>query len=124
MNQDQFEAYTKWLLSQSADLLISKGAEYAGSEDRLSNFKRGATDTGASPEQVCWIYLSKHLDSLKTHIRTGKQGSEPIQGRIADAMNYIILLGALLHEKQAQREPTIKWAGAGLPSGCLPPEQA
>lgn len=104
MNQVQFEQYTKWLLDQSAGLLVSKGAEYAGLEDRLANFKRGAVDTGASPEQVCWIYLSKHLDSLKTFIRTGKQGSEPIQGRIADAMNYIILLGALLHEAQAHKD--------------------
>lgn len=109
MNQKQFETYTAWLLEQSAGLLVSKGAEYAGSEDRLSNFKRGAIDTGASPERVCWIYLSKHLDSLKTFIRTGKQGSEPIQGRVVDALNYVILLGALLYEAQIRKDSEPGW---------------
>lgn len=103
MNQVAFEAYTATLLRQSADILVGKGREYAGPEDRLGNFKRGAAATGTTPETVCVIYLTKHLDSILTYIREGKEGSEPIQGRIADLLNYTILLGALICERETQK---------------------
>jgi hypothetical protein len=100
MNQTAFEAYTNNLLRQSAELLVSKGREYAGSEDRLGNFKRGAAATGTTPETVALIYLTKHLDSIQTYVRDGRKGSEPIQGRIADLLNYVVLLGALICERE------------------------
>lgn len=105
MNQQTFEVFVEKFLAQSARLLVSKGAEYAGSEDRLVNFKRGAMQVAATPLQVAQIYLSKHLDSIQTYIRETAAGrypqlSEPIQGRFHDAVNYLLLMAALVEEQE------------------------
>ncbi len=79
-----------------------KGPEYADSADRLANFKEIAAETGTTPEQVLLVYLSKHLRSIRHFIKGGcKQiGSEPIEGRIMDAQNYLDLLVCLLAERK------------------------
>lgn len=87
MNQSDFNAFVADFRAKSTDLLTLKGGEYAGSEDRLSNFKRGAAQTGATELQVCFQALS-----------------EPIQGRCHDAVNYLLLLAALIHEAEGPRQ--------------------
>lgn len=87
------------------ELLIVKGGEYAGSSDRLGNFKRGADRVGIHPMQILWIYAAKHIDSIETFIRdqatgTDRPRSEPIDGRLDDLINYCLLLKALIRESQ------------------------
>ena len=109
MKQEQFKDVFDQTIKEIEQLLIVKGGEYAGSEDRLANFKRGAQRVGALPDQVLWIYLSKHLDSIETYIKdkvagTSRPRSEPITGRIDDAINYLILYKAMVIESEgAQR---------------------
>lgn len=101
----------------TAGLLKAKGAEYAGSADRLANFKRGAQLTGATPLQVAFIYASKHYDSLATYIRNDAKGlqqhlSEPIEGRFDDLINYCILMKALVME--ADTTSTVLGVSSGV----------
>lgn len=105
MDKITFEKMVDETIAQMRDLLVVKGGEYAGSEDRLANFKRGAALTGATPMQVLFIYLSKHYDSIATYIRddatgTERRRSESIRGRVHDAINYLILLEGLIVEKE------------------------
>lgn len=111
MNQERFERLVDAAIAELRDLLIVKGGEYAGSEDRLANFKRGAQLTGASAQQVLFIYLSKHYDAIATYIRdratgTERRRSEPIEGRIHDAINYLLLLEALVVEDEEREHNT------------------
>lgn len=110
MQQAQFDVIVDDTFQACRQLLCVKGGEYAGSEDRLGNFKRGANDTGCTPQQVLWVYLSKHLDSIKTFIRddaanASRERSEPITGRIDDAINYLVLLKGLVVEKADPKPP-------------------
>lgn len=104
MNQLEFTQLCVETQKSTSQLLISKGEEYAGSEDRLANFKRGAQLTGATPLQVAFIYASKHYDALATYVRKTGQGitdmplSEPIGGRLDDLINYCILMKAIIAE--------------------------
>src|SRR5690606_34800971 len=87
------------------ELTASKGEEYSRDEDQLANFKRGAKDADISPRQVWVVFFNKHIDAIKTWVRDGKEGSEPIEGRIDDAILYLILLKAIVveyKEKQAE----------------------
>ena len=90
------------LLDETADhlhnLTHSKGREYAGSDDQLANFKRLGQALGLPPEAVLLVYLTKHLDSIQTYVRELPEPapSEPITGRIDDAILYLILLKALI----------------------------
>jgi len=64
MNNDQFQNVREMFLSKSAELLDWKGKDYAGSGDKLYNFKRRAKLLGLTPSQVCVVDLSKHIDCI------------------------------------------------------------
>ena len=103
MQQVEFEALVDGTISDSDRLLVVKGGEYAGSADRLANFKRGAVLTGVTPMQCLFIYLSKHYDAVATFVRDEASGevrprSEAIEGRLDDMINYCILAKALIVE--------------------------
>jgi len=105
MNIEDFNNLVDSTVRSAAELLITKGEEYAGSADRLANFKRGAKLTGVTPLQVALVYASKHYDSIATYVRKDASGesqvlSEPIEGRFDDMINYMILMKALVKEDQ------------------------
>lgn len=76
----------------------TKGSDYSGDEDVLANFKRLATKLELTKEQVLGVYMTKHLDAIDTYIREGNVKSEPIDGRINDAIVYLLLLHAMVIE--------------------------
>lgn len=103
MKQEEFNKVVDETLAETRRLLVVKGGEYAGAEDRLANFKRGASLTGATPLQVLFIYLSKHYDAVATYVRDDAAGytrprSESIEGRFDDIINYCLLAKALVRE--------------------------
>ena len=101
MTNSDFLRLLDTLQKQEAAILENKGKDYTiGSEDRLDNFKRNAEHMGLKPKQVCYVYLSKHLDAIASYIKFGKVESEPIEERIADARNYLFLLFALIKDEQ------------------------
>lgn len=78
----------------------TKGREYSNGGDALGNFNRVAAECGVSPEMACWVYTKKHLDAIASYIRTGQEFStEKIDGRIYDAVLYLILLLGIIQEK-------------------------
>ncbi len=79
----------------------TKGKDYAGDDDALSNFKRHAAELGLTPEQVWAVYASKHWDAIMTYVRLGHVASEPVEGRIHDAIMYLfLLLGLVIEHKE------------------------
>jgi hypothetical protein len=105
VNQAKFKALCEEIQAATTGLLVQKGEEYAGSTDRLANFKRGAAATGVDPLTVLYIYMSKHWDSVSTYVRKSQQRqeqnlSEPIEGRLHDLINYATLAIAILREQQ------------------------
>lgn len=105
MDNKDFDKLVVQTLESVKSLLTVKGGEYAGSDDRLANFKRGAALTGVTPLQVAFIYASKHYDAIATFIRDSADGtqrtrSESIEGRLDDLMNYCLLMKGLVHEAQ------------------------
>lgn len=92
------------LLDQTHQTLVqltsSKGEEYSRDTDQLANFKRQAEELNATPEKILMVYLNKHLDAIKSFVKTGKLYSEPIEGRIDDAILYLILLKGIVLDDQ------------------------
>lgn len=95
MNASEFSDRLTQFFTDLRKITGSKGVEYANDTDQLANFKRLATQLGLKPEQVCLVYLTKHLDSIQHAVRTGKVLSEPLHGRCLDAVLYLILLDAI-----------------------------
>lgn len=83
----------------------TKGAEYASdrqNQNRHENFDRAAVRMNLTPEQVLQVLLDKHITAIYTWIsrvanppKTEVVTSEPITGRIDDAILYLILLKGL-----------------------------
>lgn len=104
MNGSEF----KQLLNQTTERLWSltetKGAEYAGDADQLANFKRLGRLLDLHPTAVLLVYLHKHLDAIGSYVKATSKGqavieSEPIEGRIDDAILYLILLKGLISDE-------------------------
>lgn len=94
-------------VSELSELLFSKGKEYASDRDALANFK-SANDLGVTPQQKLFIFLDKHLSSIKSYIKNNGVtfSNEPIEGRINDAINYLFLLRCLIKESKGDESNT------------------
>lgn len=87
------------------ELLTRKGADYTqgaeGDRGRLKNFYESSKRLGISPLQVLATYMNKHQMAIETFIQTGRLESEAIEGRIADLINYLLLLYKMIaYEKR------------------------
>ena len=61
MNSAQFAQLLESTYKNMIDLSSTKGEEYAGSEDRLANFKRLGGTLNLIPEAVLMVYFTKHF---------------------------------------------------------------
>lgn len=99
MRTDQFRTYLEGIFDRMILLTESKGAEYAHDDDQLANFRRLSERLGIPAGVVALVYLTKHMDAIEGHIRGLSESlSEPIAGRIDDALLYLILLRAIIDE--------------------------
>lgn len=104
MTQREFNRIIRAAEERKLAIMQSKGNEYCRSEeDRLANFKRIAATLNLSPIQVWYVYFQKHMDAIISYINTGKEGSEPIDGRIDDASVYLDLLRGFVAEHRIEK---------------------
>ena len=114
MNTDKFEKDFEVVVEECKEVLITKGREYQSTNEEgtnvFANFERISDSLGINRESVLWVYFSKHRDSISTFIRDLENGksveeiektlTEPINGRITDAINYLLLLNSMVNEKR------------------------
>lgn len=100
MDPVSFGAFRDSIYDGIAELNKKKGADYAGDEDALANFKEAAADIGVSPYVIWYVYFHKHLSAVKRFVEKGQVESEPIEGRIDDAILYLFLLRGLIKDEQ------------------------
>jgi hypothetical protein len=99
MTFEEFDAITETLLAQIRQMRDTKGREYAGPRDRFDNFNRLSTRMGIRRQQVWQVYFTKHIDAIESFIREERTySSEGIEGRIVDAMVYLLLLAGMIRE--------------------------
>lgn len=102
--QSDFDALIDEFNEQTIQILQSKGKEYATDDDRLMNFRTVGDMSGLSPEQVTITYLLKHIQRLAKAVREEEyewawrhdDGSEALKQRVADSINYLLLLALAL----------------------------
>lgn len=94
------------ILGQCIDVLEAKGHDYTiGSSDRLHNFRTAAAFMGTTTEKVLGVYWYKHVSAIFAFIQHGHVESEPVEGRIVDAINYLLLLGKMVAERKRAAPP-------------------
>lgn len=102
MNRETFQVLMKEEFEKLLETNTKKGHDYAGDEDALANFKETAKATGITPEQAWSVFATKHWSAIMVYVREGAVQSEPVEGRIHDAILYLLLLLGLVREKSQQ----------------------
>ena len=107
----RFEELFDEFIKEEQMLLGIKRDEYTikGEDDCLQNFREIASFRDMRPEEVCMLYLLKHIQSINRAITSGKYNFtwwnddvkvEGMKQRIADARNYLLLLAATIDDRQ------------------------
>ena len=94
------------MLEKCAAILNKKGVDYTDGRaqtDRLWNFRTAAEKLGVTIRQAWGTYYFKHDTSVLRYARGGKLESEPIEERIADCINYLLLLAMIVDEEKRQK---------------------
>jgi|GEM_PF-2894518 len=104
MNLKQRNQYILKATKRRMKILSSKGRDYSISTNAFDNFNRGSRMLGLDRKIVLWVYFMKHIDAISNFISKGKLESEPIQGRLDDARNYLDILDAMIKEENDDEE--------------------
>ena len=101
MTHDELTQIIESTFEEIRAIRASKGKDYSrGEADTLSNFKRHAEALDLTPEQVWAVYAGKHWDAIITYCKRGQVESEPIGGRIDDALTYLLILKGLIADRE------------------------
>jgi len=99
MTNEKFYELVERVLDDCVDIMRSKGDAYAGKDqDKFANFNRLASKLGLNRTKIWMVYFQKHMDALDSFLRGEYNDPEPIEGRIKDAVNYLLLLYGMIQE--------------------------
>lgn len=102
MDQDRFNEVVENRCRDIKMILAVKAKEYARG-DRLHNFKRAAGFMKTAPEATCFAFAMKHFTSIADMVDDivfeRLPTIELAREKIGDAVNYLILLEALIEER-------------------------
>jgi hypothetical protein len=100
MNKEQQQAHFERVINRMAEIMMSKGYDYAN-EDRLSNFKVAGAISGISAEINCLSLIATKVARLGNLLNSKeKPNNESIRDSVLDLANYAILLDMILSEKK------------------------
>lgn len=100
-------------LQRCIDIFSSKGLDYGEDDDRLAEFRETARENETTPEKVLYIYVSKHLRSIRKHCNGRSLKGEPVEEKILDVACYMMLLYKMARERSSQ-ETEFRDPRAGL----------
>ncbi len=100
MNNIEFNKSREELFGICKSITDKKGRDYTkGNHDVLSHFSESAQSFGMTKYQNLGTFLKKHVDAIYNYIKSnGQSESEPIQSRIADAINFLTFFNAMVLE--------------------------
>ena len=106
MTPERFEALREEFLTHEARFPVWKRGEYSPDEDILQNFRKVAESLGFSVEEALAYKALRLVMRIVRAVKTGKyawawetEDGEGLKQRIADARDFLLLLAALLEEK-------------------------
>lgn len=107
MDAKTFDVIVRDQLQMSTDVLLTKAEEYADDTDRLRNFRLAAALQDVGLSEALGGMLAKHIVSIYEML--GLDASyEPLSKwneKITDAINYLLLLKAVVVEEHNQKDP-------------------
>lgn len=78
-----------------------KNADYSQGEeksDRIAAFRRIARDIDVPIAKAWAVFAQKHWGAIMRYVKEGSVESEPIEGRITDLINYLVLFREIVRQ--------------------------
>lgn len=118
MNQEEFEDAINDQLETCTELLFSKSDAYNEGDDKLRNFRVAAVLQGVTIEAALGGMLSKHIVSIYDMIDGAIENYwvGTWEEKIADAINYLLILKAMVAERYRELENVPDGVIAGRPN--------
>lgn len=100
MTDERFNLVMSKLLDKLQATLGRKGVEYGSGRDRLHNFSVASALIGCSKLQAAWGMAVKHIVSVSDLVARDDLTTpmEMWDEKIGDALNYLILMYAIIQE--------------------------
>ena len=90
----------KQYLDDVINVLDSKGKAYSGTDNVNRNIEDTANDLRLTKYQVWSVFFKKHIDCIFNSIADNPEApvdnTESLDGRITDAINYLLILKTML----------------------------
>lgn len=104
MTQEKFNVFAKNFVKKTTSVLYAKGKSYAlNRNDRLEHFKRAAQYLDTTPQEACLAQATKHFISIRDMVCANDEAvfsPEQWDEKIGDAINYLVLLRALVIDEE------------------------
>lgn len=100
MTKQEFAKYQDDVFNKLKELRDAGQKEYAGGEDAFGNFNRLAESLKMDRKKILWVYLMKHMDGITSFLNGHISQRESVEGRINDAVIYLILLRGMITEEK------------------------
>jgi hypothetical protein len=99
MNYKQLDKIIQSQIKQILQTRDDGQKEYARDINNVfANFQRVGEYVDISQEQVLMVYLLKHIDGIMAYINGHKSQREGVEGRITDAIVYLLLLKGMVDD--------------------------
>lgn len=99
MNKELYQLHITSTMQKSLNTLTAKANEYARKDDMFHNFEVAAVLKGETREEALFGMMDKHLVSISDMVPNAKGYSqETWQEKIGDAINYLLILSAMVKE--------------------------
>ena len=101
MNAKEYKKLRDKFILDTFKISDDKRIEYTEgnhNDNVLWNFETIADKVNLTPLQVLSVYYQKHNSSINIYLKDGKEYSEPIEGRIQDMINYLLLMVAMIRK--------------------------
>jgi hypothetical protein len=102
MTREDFSRRVEKRIDLVRQTLLTKHKEYAKDDNVFRNFDEaaGGLSLHSTSAEVLWSYMTKHLVSIKDIVSDNVPvKNEIVSEKIGDVINYLILLEAMLNEK-------------------------
>jgi len=113
MTRDELLQYHAELCTEARELMSLKNRDYAGSDgtEPFANFTRCEAMGICKTEAGFMVRVTDKMSRLSSFLRSGKMHveDESFYDTIVDVINYMVLLGAYVKDREEQEEEPTLW---------------